>query len=458
MPEQVSPFSGPGGRSASDAALVMELSRGVPYASEALQLLRARHTPALHHYARLCVPDERLADQLVRQAMSAAAGAAAAGRARRRAVRHSLLVLVQSLAAEWAGDERNQRLHPAFAPWLEEHGDSEPWHAVRHRLAQSKVLRAYWSLPQDAQELVWYAEVEANSPEFASLCSGIGMEDLGYEREHALRALCRGYLQVHTEGCPTAECRGYVRILDVQARSSTPVSPEFDDHRAACPPCDRALHELSSLYAAPSRVLIPALLGYGGTAYVKRRFSGSEVTQGPGRERSRRWRPGIAMPFALAVLVAVLAAGAFVSLRTSAEIPIRSDGQLPSRAAPDPSSSIRSRHGQHIPSPSPSRSVPVPVVGRHIARPHTPSSRAARSGHAAASPSPATSSDGNNEGRRLTSTCVTGSTQNSSGNASVVVTQGGTSVSVSSQQSISGEGTSVVVHCSTEAHAETRVH
>ncbi|MER6471533.1 hypothetical protein [Streptomyces collinus] len=457
MPEQVSPFSGPGGRSASDAALVMELSRGVPYAAEALQLLRARHTPALQHYARLCVADEQSADQLVRQAVSAAAGAAVAGRAHRRAVRHSLLVLVQSLAAEWAGDERHQRLNPAFARWLMEHGDSEPWHAVRHRLAQSKVLRAYWSLPQDAQELVWYAEVEVNSPEFASLCSGIGMENLGYEREHTLRALCRGYVQVHTEACPTAECRGYVKILDAQARSSKPgISPEFDDHRAACSPCDEALHELSNLYAAPRRVLLSALLGYGGTAYVERRFSRSEVTQRPGRESSGWWRPGIAMPFALAVLVAVLAAGAFESLRTSAEIPIRSDGRLPSTAAPDPTSSMRSRHEGHLPSPS--RSLSVPAVDRHTARAHIPSSGAAGSGRPNASPSPATSSDRNNEGRRLTSTCVTKSTQNSSGDASVVVTRGGTSVSASSHQSFRGGGTSVVVHCSTEAQVKTRLH
>ncbi|MFD8151664.1 hypothetical protein ACFV28_13060 [Streptomyces sp. NPDC059720] len=435
---------------ASDAELVTYLTLGAPSASHALQVLRSRHSSALLHYARLCAADERFALQLCRQTISTAAQAAVAGRVESRAVRHSLLLLVQNLAAEWNFDERQQRLDPAFTRWLREFGDEHTWQPVHHRGAGNHLLRAYWQLPQMQQEILWHGEVEVSGRELACACAGITVADFEYQRDQALTALRRGYLETYGAGCGDSDCRGYVRILDAQARSSVPgTSPEFDAHRADCAGCDHALTELTTLYEAPRLALIPALIGYAGTRYIGRRATPvPAVAAEPDavvRPSSPR-RPRLVVPVTITVAAATLVVGAALSLRASERPPAESGERPPSATTsqvPEPSPPPSSGPPSSTRPTETERTVPsrrAPVTSATSRRPPTPSDGPSRKASRTAEPKP-----------EPTAVCTTySSSSGNGGQSNTVVIEADGGVSISSQQ-ISGSGggksVSVVIRC-----------
>ncbi|OIJ66068.1 hypothetical protein [Streptomyces mangrovisoli] len=272
-PERQS-FTSPHHSELSDVDLLVHLTADAARARDALRLLRTRHLPAARHYARLCVIEERFADQLAHQALSSVAHDAAAGRVRRCAVRHSLLLLIQDLAAAWAADDRHQRLAGDFSRWLLPIDDGGVRRAVPRWTVGSDLLHAFWRLPQPEQELLWYTDVETAGRDFGSLYAGTALVEFDYHHEGALTALRRAYLQVFAEGRGQAECRGYVRILEAQSRAPlSGLSPEFDEHRKRCTHCEQALRELATLHTAPGRCLVERLIGYQGPAYVRRGLS-----------------------------------------------------------------------------------------------------------------------------------------------------------------------------------------
>ncbi|MEU8935099.1 hypothetical protein AB0D30_35080 [Streptomyces sp. NPDC048409] len=284
----------------SDGELIAQLARTEPPAHETVQLFRRRHMSSLLRHAWQCVPEERYANQLAWQAISITETAATAGRFRPRAVRHSMLILVQELAAEWAADERGQRLHPDFVGWLTSRG-VDPALAVPEWARRNVMLRALRRTPQHEQELLWYVEVEGCSAEVACLHAGTALEEFAYHYDHALLTLGRNYLQAYLEiDDASPECRGYVRIMDTAARrSQLDISPEFSDHRRRCRRCEGAVRELEALYHLPGRALVSALLGYGLKAYSEHSPDQAGHPQSPsvdradsarGRLRAHSWR------------------------------------------------------------------------------------------------------------------------------------------------------------------------
>ncbi|MGW2964927.1 hypothetical protein ACWDGI_41665 [Streptomyces sp. NPDC001220] len=278
----------------SDGELIAHLASTEPPAHEAVRLFRGRHMPSLFRHAWQCAPEERYANQLAWQAISITETAATAGRLRPRAVRHGMLILVQELAAEWAADERNQRLHPDFIRWLMSCG-VDPTLAVPEWARRNVMLRALRRTPQHEQELLWYVEVEGSSPEKASLHAGTAVEEFNYHHDHALLTLSRNYLQAYQEMDDSSpECRGYVRIMDTAARrSQLEISPQFSEHRRSCMRCEDAVRELEALYHLPGRALVSALLGYGLKAYSEHSLDEAGNPQTSPEELAETARPGL---------------------------------------------------------------------------------------------------------------------------------------------------------------------
>ncbi|MER6678766.1 hypothetical protein [Streptomyces sp. NPDC000983] len=313
---------------ASDAELLAYLTQGTPLAVEALQVLRHRHMAALMHYARLCTTEERHAFELSRQALSSAARAAAAGTWQPGAVRHSLLLQLQALTAQWAGDERRLRLSPDFLHWLFRADDASEGRGARGRTSHDVLQHAFRSMPQQLQVILWHEELEPRGIELAATCAGIEVSEVEYHREQALTALRRNYLQTYGARRSDTECKGYLRILDTQARRMGvgTVSSDFDAHRALCADCEQALHELAALYADPRSVLSPGLIGFAGGGYTERRSRREPPVRRdvppvrrdvpPVRRRHSAPRnPGLGVRFALAILVAALATGVVLGVR-----------------------------------------------------------------------------------------------------------------------------------------------
>ncbi|MGW2825729.1 hypothetical protein ACWC24_32685 [Streptomyces sp. NPDC001443] len=433
-------------RFASDADLLRQLAFGAPIAPAALSVLRERHLPALTRYARLCVIDDRFSEPLAQQSLSAVARDALRGRLPYRALRPTLLTVVQEYAAQWGQDERLARLGPSFVHWISETTDGGTF-TPQERLANDALARAFNRLPVSEQEILWYAEVERGGPETALLHAG--GDDFSYRVEHALNGLRRTYLQAYATTRPLAsECRGSLRIIETRARGKGAPVGTADEHLTCCVACAAAVNELTTLYEQPRAVLVPALIGFAGQDYLRAgvaprpRAAGSRKAVAAVPPAGRRL---IALVTATGV-VALLVAGAAIGLRHTGYDSSRQHQQAVS-PAPHP----------HTPSTHPGRdhdeALPAPSEQPTTAAPPQRDSPAGRRPSAASSAAPASAA----HSPAPAAVCVTASA--ASGDASVTVTGSG-SVSVSAHQhsssgsssssssvSSSSAGASVVVTC-----------
>jgi RNA polymerase sigma factor (sigma-70 family) len=124
------------------------------------------------------------------------------------------------------------------------------------------VRRAFETLPDRWQQVLWHTEIEGRSP--ASLAPALGstpnaVAALAYRAREGLR---QAYLSVHLSADIPAECRPYVPKLAAYVRST--LSPREDQwvaaHLETCPHCRDRRDELMLLVADLRGVLWPALL------------------------------------------------------------------------------------------------------------------------------------------------------------------------------------------------------
>ena len=124
------------------------------------------------------------------------------------------------------------------------------------------VRRAFETLPDRWQQVLWHTEIEGRTP--ATLAPTLGstpnaVAALAYRAREGLR---QAYLAVHLSADIPAECRPYVPKLAAYVRST--LSPREDEWVAAhvehCPHCRDRRDELMLLVADLRGVLWPALL------------------------------------------------------------------------------------------------------------------------------------------------------------------------------------------------------
>ena len=124
------------------------------------------------------------------------------------------------------------------------------------------VRRAFETLPDRWQQVLWHTEIEGRTP--AALAPTLGgtpnaVAALAYRAREGLR---QAYLAVHLSADIPAECRPYVPKLAAYVRGT--LSPREDEWVAAhvedCPHCRDRRDELMLLVADLRGVLWPALL------------------------------------------------------------------------------------------------------------------------------------------------------------------------------------------------------
>src|SRR4051812_39316484 len=156
----------------SDADLIARMRAGDDSAYEELY---RRHASAVRRYARTCCRDAYTADDLTAEVFARMLQAVRGGSGPEHAVRAYLLTSVRRVAANWTKSAKREQLVDDFAVFAaqaargsegSDGGTLDPGADVRamHEAEQSMAMRAFRSLPERWQAVLWHTEVEDESP------------------------------------------------------------------------------------------------------------------------------------------------------------------------------------------------------------------------------------------------------------------------------------------------------
>ncbi|MFB8181278.1 RICIN domain-containing protein [Streptomyces sp. NPDC055966] len=265
----------------SDEELSAELKKwtGTTPALHPVGELLDRHWEAAFAYARLCTDGTHGAGMLTTAAFTRLFGASLRQAGPSAAWRPQLLVTVRRIAAEWDADGRQELLHPALR-------SSATGERASARLlpppGRRLLSRAFQGVPQTSRAVLWHTEVEAEPLAVPAALLGLDEEDTRVELRRARERLREECLQVHRELAPEAECRSYLRMLDVTyRRGGIELDPDLAGHLARCTHCRRTADQLAAFNTGLGLALAEAVLGWGARDYVESRARRTEEPPPP---------------------------------------------------------------------------------------------------------------------------------------------------------------------------------
>ncbi|GGW46123.1 hypothetical protein GCM10010503_23450 [Streptomyces lucensis JCM 4490] len=266
----------------SDEQLSAELKKwtGTAPALHPVGELLDRHWEAAFAYARLCTDGPRAAGMLTTAAFTRLFGESLRQTGPTAAWRPHVLVAVRRIAAEWDTDGRQELLHPELRP-----GDGTGPRAAALLLPPPErrlLSRAFQRVPQISRAVLWHTEVEAEPLSVPAALLGLDEEDARVELRRARERLREECLQAHRELAPEAECRRYLRMLDVTfRRGGADIDPDLRGHLSRCAHCSRTAGQLAPFNAGLGLALAEAVLGWGAHAYAEARAHRAEAPAEP---------------------------------------------------------------------------------------------------------------------------------------------------------------------------------
>ncbi|MBL1087565.1 sigma-70 family RNA polymerase sigma factor [Streptomyces actinomycinicus] len=254
-------------------------------ADEAFAEMYRRHQGAVLAYARTCCRDPHTAEDLAAESFTQTLRAVRAGTGPDAAWRPYLLSVVRHTAAQWMSTSRRVQLSQDFHAWAEHL--SAPGSDVEQAMLESEdrslVIRAFQSLPERWQLVLWHTEVEREPADAVGIMLGITPSGVSSLAQRAREGLREAYLQAHLARMDNEICRPYAGLLAATVRrSGARRSKAFERHIAECSPCATAQAELTGINERLGSAL-PAGLSLWGPACTSSR--GQEATT-----------PGIAVP------------------------------------------------------------------------------------------------------------------------------------------------------------------
>ncbi|MBT1185824.1 sigma-70 family RNA polymerase sigma factor [Streptomyces sp. CJ_13] len=234
----------------SDAQLCALLrERGAapgPEVSDVMGEVFARHHSAVLAYARTCCRDVATAKDLAAEAFARTYRAVAWGAGPEHAWRPYLLTCVRRVATDWMRRSARTQLSDDFEKWAGDLCDSQDVEgAVLSAEEGSLVLRAYRSLPERWQAVLWHAVVEHEPATETARRLGISAGGVGSLAARAREGLREAYLRAHLDQSASEECRHYGgQLATALRRPATRVTRDLRRHLRACPDCARAERDL----------------------------------------------------------------------------------------------------------------------------------------------------------------------------------------------------------------------
>ncbi|MGW4563267.1 sigma-70 family RNA polymerase sigma factor [Streptomyces sp. NPDC004561] len=342
--------------------------------------LYRRHADAVRRYARTCCRDGHTADDLAAEVFARMLQAVRGGSGPEHAVRAYLLTSVRRVAAHWARSSRREQLvddfvafaqRSAWAPEVSDGGSLDPGADVRalHEAEQSMAMRAFRSLPERWQAVLWHTEVEDESPSEVAVLFGLDANGTRVLASRAREGLKQAYLQAHVSAALTGdeECARYADQLGTYARRKLRVRAErgLRKHLEECAGCRLAAAQLDEVASGIPGVVPVAVLGWFGAAGYAKALgivagsAGAGAAGAAAAGGSSGGAGGAAAAEGLAAPVKVgIAAGVVAVAAAVVALALVDHGQ-PAREAAEPSPSAPLVRPQP-PRPTPPRRKPTP--------------------------------------------------------------------------------------------------
>jgi len=232
--------------------------------SSSFSTLYERHAGAAFVVARQYTDSKADADDVVADSFAAVLGALQRGNGPDAAFRAYLFTVVRRVAAVRRTSAR--RVEPTDDLAKLEAGTALAGTAEEPTLEgfeRGVVARAFHSLPERWQAVLWHTEVEGLSPaEIAPLLglSANGVAALAYRAREGLR---QGYLQQHLQDPMDEGCRVVAGKLGAYVRGGlgTRETTQVEKHLDGCGECRALVLELSDVNHGMRAVIAPLVLG-----------------------------------------------------------------------------------------------------------------------------------------------------------------------------------------------------
>ncbi|MEV0416217.1 sigma-70 family RNA polymerase sigma factor [Streptomyces sp. NPDC050448] len=252
--------------SLSDAQLCALLrehnSTSEPDVSDVMGEVFARHHSAVLAYARTCCRDVSTAHDLAAEAFARTYRAVAWGAGPEHAWRPYLLTCVRRVAIDWVRRGARTQLSDDFEQWAGDLSDGQDVEgAVLSAEEGSLVLRAYRSLPERWQAVLWHAVVEHEPPTETARRLGISAGGVGSLAARAREGLREAYLRAHLDQSASEECRHYGGQLAASLRRpGKRVTRDLGRHLQACADCTRAERDMRDVNSRLGALLPAGIL------------------------------------------------------------------------------------------------------------------------------------------------------------------------------------------------------
>ncbi|MFJ4568307.1 sigma-70 family RNA polymerase sigma factor [Streptomyces caelestis] len=266
----------------SDADLIDRMRSGDDAAYEELY---RRHAQAVRRYARTCCRDAYTADDLTAEVFARMLQAVRGGSGPEHAVRAYLLTSVRRVAASWTRSARREQLVDDFAvfaaqsargSYVSDDDTLDLGADVRamHEAERSMAMRAFRSLPERWQAVLWHTEVEDESPSEVATLFGLDANGTRVLASRAREGLKQAYLQAHVSATLTddEECARYADQLGTYARGRLRTRAErgLRKHLQECAKCRLAATQIEEVAGGIPAVVPVAVIGWFGAAgYAK---------------------------------------------------------------------------------------------------------------------------------------------------------------------------------------------
>ncbi|WP_392874208.1 sigma-70 family RNA polymerase sigma factor [Streptomyces sp. LN499] len=264
----------------SDAQLILQMRDGDDLAYE--ELFR-RHSGSVRRYARSCCRDAHTADDLTAEVFARTLQAVRGGKGPEEAVRAYLMTAVRHIAAAWTKTAKREQLVDDFAVFAAQAaGFSEVSDAdtldlgadvlAMHDAEQSMAMKAFRSLPERWQAVLWHTTVEEESPSEIAPLFGLTANATAVLASRAREGLKQAYLQAHVSRSLTSggDCVRYADRLGAYARGGLRIRAErgLRKHLDECAKCRVAVGELAHVNAGIPALLPVAVIGWFAAGYA----------------------------------------------------------------------------------------------------------------------------------------------------------------------------------------------
>lgn len=355
-----------------DAEIIEQVKGGD---NAAFGALYERHAAAARGLARQLLRGEAEVEDAVAEAFTKVLSVIQRGGGPSDAFRPYLLTAVRNAAYDRGRGEKRQ----VVTDDMESYDSGEPFvDPALEGLERSLIARAFLSLPERWQSVLWHTEIEGVKPAEAATILGMnpnGVAALAYRAREGLR---QAYLQMHLAGGGAAEaCRPTIGLLGAYVRGGLAKrdTTKMDRHLDDCADCREVYAELMDVNVGLRGIVLPLVVGFGATGYLAS-VPGAAATGAWWNRMSKRQQQvtaGATAAACVAVSVALALVGADAPIEedpsTAAAPPLEAPAEDPPPAAaddpaaddPDDPADPDSPDDPPADPPAPEEPVPVPA-------------------------------------------------------------------------------------------------